>query len=109
MAAVRDQQGKEVNNTGKNYLINMSQGPTTRSIPARTERVCNGCDYLNKQARMRSHKSVTDDYSCTHPDFEKDSILMGTGKGRTIHFNHEGSCTTPGWCPFLKLKTHTDS
>lgn len=85
----------------------MKQGPTQRSIPAQTETVCNGCEYLHKEAMMRGHKSVTDNYCCTHPDILKECGLLRSGfgsKGKMIHFNHEGNCTTPDWCPFLNTK-----
>lgn len=56
---------------------------------------------------MRGHKSVTDSYFCQHPDLTKEklSIFFDSIDGRQIHFNIEGSCTTPSWCPFIKPKT----
>ena len=79
-----------------------NQGPTLRNIPQQSFKVCNGCEFLDKQAMMRGHKSVTDNYTCQHPDFNDEQVLLGSKRGRTIHFNHEGDCTTPHWCPFLK-------
>ena len=39
------------------------------------------------------------------PDFKNETVIMSLHKkGRSIHFNHAGECTTPDWCPFLKPK-----
>lgn len=80
----------------------MSEGPVVKTIPQQSYRVCEGCKYLNKEPVMRGHKSVTNNFTCTHPNFENERILLGSQKGRTIHFNHEGDCTTPDWCPYLQ-------
>ena len=83
----------------------MKQGPSIRNIPQQSFKVCHGCEFLDKQAMMRGHKSVTDNYTCTHPDFRNESAgLFGSKRGRTIYFNHEGDCITPDFCPFLKPK-----
>ncbi len=79
-----------------------NEGPQIITHPLVRIRVCNGCKFLNKSAMMRGHKSVTDNYTCTHLEFEGESVLFGIKRGRTIHFNHEGDCDTPNWCPFLK-------
>lgn len=79
-----------------------NEGFQTITYPLVKVRVCHGCKYLNKQPMMRGHKSVTDNYTCAHPTFENERVLFGSQIGRTIHFNHEGDCTTPDWCPFLK-------
>lgn len=78
------------------------QGPTLRTIPAQSETVCNGCTYLHTSPGMRGHRHVTNDYACQHPDFRNETIPMSTKRGRSIHINHEGSCTTPQWCPFVQ-------
>ena len=79
-----------------------NEGFSVRDTPAQKIRVCTGCKYLDKQAMMRGHKSVTDNYTCQHPDFADEHPLFSKQNGRTIYFNHEGECTTPNWCPFLK-------
>jgi hypothetical protein len=81
-----------------------NEGPQMRTYPLVKIRVCYGCKHLNKQAMMRGHKSVTDNYTCNHPDFKGETVLLGSQRGRTIHFNHEGDCETPNWCPILKPK-----
>jgi hypothetical protein len=80
----------------------MNDGPQTRSIPQQSFKVCTGCKFLDKEAMLRGHKSVTDNYYCLHEDFFKEHGFMGRKSGRVIHYNHEGECTTPSWCPFLK-------
>lgn len=80
------------------------QGPSIRNIPAQREQVCNGCEFLKTSGGMKGHRHVTNDFACTHPDFSGEQQLMSGSSGRTIHFNHEGSCETPYWCPFLKPK-----
>lgn len=81
----------------------MREGFEIRTIPERRERVCNGCKYLDVTAMLRGHKENTDNYTCQHPDFLGE-VLFGSKRGRSIHFNHSGSCDTPYWCPFLKPK-----
>ena len=78
------------------------QGPSIRNIPQQSFKVCHGCEFLDKQAGMRGHKRVTNNFNCIHPDF-KGEYTLGQ-RGRTIHYNHEGDCTTPNWCPFLQPK-----
>jgi hypothetical protein len=72
--------------------MNTNEGPQIITHPLVRTQVCNGCKFLNKQAMMRGHKSCTDNYTCTHPDFEGETVLFGRQNGRTIHFNHEGDC-----------------
>lgn len=83
----------------------MKEGPTIRNIPSQTEQVCNGCKFLNDTAGMRGHKSVTNTFSCTHPDVPNPKDHFLNIKGQIIHYNIEGRCTTPSWCPFLKPKS----
>ncbi len=66
------------------------QGPSIRNIPSQSFKVCHGCEFLDTQAMMRGHKSVTDNYTCLHPDFKYETVLFGSKRGRTIHFNHQG-------------------
>lgn len=80
------------------------QGPSIKTIPTVSTRVCNGCDFLKTAAGVRGHKTVTNDFACTHPDFKDEQQLLSKSFGRTIHFNHEGDCDTPHWCPFLNSK-----
>ena len=82
----------------------MREGFIIRKIPEQVTKICNGCTYLKTDAMMRGHKSVTNNFACTHPDFNSEHQLMTTRPGRTIYFNHEGDCDTPNWCPFLKPK-----
>lgn len=83
----------------------MQQGPRKRSIPQFIETVCNGCEYLKTHAGVRGHNHVTNSFFCKHPDILKQNGLLRSGfgdDGKMIAFNVEGSCITPGWCPFLK-------
>lgn len=82
----------------------MKEGFSIRKIPEQSYKICNGCEYLNTSAMMRGHKSVTNNFTCTHPEFEGESGLFSNKRGRQIHFNHEGDCATPNWCPFLNKK-----
>lgn len=89
--------------------LGANDGPQNRTIPAQTFKVCTGCKYLDKQPMLRGHRSVTDNYTCRHPDFKNETAVVSTIKrGRTIHYNHAGECTTPDWCPFLQPKNNTD-
>lgn len=81
----------------------MNNGPTMRTIPTQSFRVCDGCQHLNKVAGVYGHKSVSHTYLCNHPDYQSRSTLM-YGKGKTIHHLHEGECITPDWCPILNSK-----
>lgn len=78
-----------------------NEGPQTRTIPQQQETVCNGCKHLEVEPMMYGHKSVTKNYTCLHADMTKERLWSN---GKLIHWNHEGSCITPGWCPFLKPK-----
>lgn len=80
--------------------MNENNGPLVRTIPTQQFKVCTGCKFLDKQAMLRGHANVTDNYTCRHPDFFNEHFF-GT-RGRTIHYNHSGECTTPNWCPFVK-------
>lgn len=84
-------------------MYNNNEGPQLLSRPATTERVCNGCKFLDRKAMLRGHDRTTDNYYCIHPDFENEKhAFFSKEKGKAIHHNHEGNCTTPDWCPFLK-------
>lgn len=78
------------------------QGPRTVTIPAETETICNGCEFLKTSAGMRGQNKVTNHFWCDHANFKTERPLMVGETGRTIHFNHEGNCQTPDWCPFNK-------
>ena len=85
-------------------MSNNNNGPTIRTIPQQRELVCNGCKFLNRVAHLRGHDRCTDNYYCQHPDVQdKYGFSFDIGKGANIHFNHEGYCQTPDWCP-LKNK-----
>lgn len=79
------------------------EGPTLREIPSQRQRVCGDCKYHKKDRMMCGHDFVTDNYSCTHPDF-KEETKMGNilGAGKMIAFNSRETPSTPHWCPFLK-------
>jgi len=76
-------------------------GPRIRVTPEQRQRVCNGCEHLEKQPGLRGHNRVTDNYFCQHPNFENEKSFLGDLKGKLIHYNHSGYCNTPEWCPFL--------
>lgn len=77
--------------------MNNNEGPRVVKIPSQQETVCNGCAYLKLEGMMYGRFKVTKNYYCMHPEIEKDF------KDKCIiHFNHEGYCDTPTWCPFLK-------
>lgn len=80
------------------------QGPTLRTIPQQTERVCNDCEYLETQAGVRGHRHCTNSFACLHPDINTGNRTSFNMKGVSIHYGIEGSCTTPDWCPFLNKK-----
>ncbi len=69
------------------------EGPQIYNIPQHQQTVCNGCRFLDRQAGMRGHKTVT----------EKDNTrsVMGV-KGKMIAYAQEYPCPTPSWCPFKK-------
>jgi len=79
----------------------MKQGPSIRTIPEHSTRICNGCSFLITTAGMRGHKTVTNTFTCSHHDFKNERELMTGNYGRIIHYNHEGYCDTPSFCPFL--------
>lgn len=84
-------------------MENNNEGPSMREMPAQIQRVCGDCKFHKKQRWMSGHDHVTDNYSCTHPQFTNPvdaSIVMGGGK--QIAFNSREEPTTPSWCPFLK-------
>lgn len=82
------------------------EGPSIKNIPALSYNVCNGCKFLHTQAGMRGRFVHTDNYGCMHPDADIHPFTTSLlGKGRSIHFNHEGDCTTPDWCP-IKNKSN---
>jgi hypothetical protein len=79
------------------------EGPQMREIPSQRQRVCGDCKYHKKDRWMCGHDHVTDNYSCTHPEFTNPAnpnIVMGGG--RQIAFNSRETPSTPSWCPFLK-------
>lgn len=83
----------------------MNQGPTDITIPARSEKVCNGCAYLHSTPGLRGRNKVTNHFTCIHPEFQEQlADVVTLRRGRNIHLNHEGSCTTPDWCPFVQPK-----
>lgn len=85
----------------------MQNGPTERKIPAQTETVCTGCNYLHKEGGVRGHRHITNNFHCIHPDFSNEHIGMSSKRGRTIELHHEGECPTPFWCPFVVEKMNS--
>lgn len=81
-----------------------NEGPEFREIPSQRLRVCGDCKYHKKDRMMCGHDYVTDNYSCTHPDF-KDYLRGGNifGAGKMIAFDSRETPNTPEWCPFLNL------
>lgn len=98
---------KSVVDTLHKKLGTEQEGPREYQPFAPKRNVCNGCKYLETTPMMRGHKSVTNNFGCLHPDICKDmrgiNGIFGM-KGKVIHFNIEGMCYTPPWCPFLKPK-----
>lgn len=83
-----------------------NEGPEFREIPSRRQQICGDCKYHNVQRFMCGHDYVTDNYSCTHPEADKNGLESVLGqKGRTIAFNSRETPSTPHWCPFLNNKT----
>lgn len=84
-----------------------NEGPQIKTIPAQSEKVCNGCKYLDEQPGLRGHEKVTNSYTCTHENYKNENANFTCGKGKIIHFMHEGDCQTPGWCPLLQVINKT--
>lgn len=82
------------------------EGPSTRTIPERTEQVCINCKFFDIQPMMFGHNYVTKNYSCSHPDIvhEWKGISLHGGN-RSISHNSTTMPSTPIWCPFLNKKS----
>lgn len=82
--------------------MEQKEGPEFRDIPAHRQQVCGDCKYHNRQAWMRGQTDSTDNYSCTHPEANRNTGPSICGPGRLIAFDSSETPTTPDWCPFLK-------
>jgi len=93
----------------------MAKGFTTKTIPAQTFQVCNGCDHLGCEKTMFGHNDVKGGFYCCHPDdggdlrFNKSKLKTG----RYIKYSSvSDSIPVPFFCPYLPNntpKTQTDA
>jgi hypothetical protein len=81
----------------------MKSGPTTVNIPGCTSTICDGCQFLQSTPWVCGSNFKTNNYRCHHPSVAKTSV--SPEPGTIIHFNHEGLCETPQWCPFSNSPT----
>lgn len=80
----------------------MKEGFTITTIPARHEKTCTGCKYLQVSAMLRGSKYNTNNYNCTHKDAPQILNIMKAN----IAYNSQEHPTPPDFCPFLKNTTN---